>query len=58
MAVESIRSGWRKASRYRAATGCPFSARWRMRRRLAAMNAISEAERTAETRTAARMPQT
>src|SRR5206468_848636 len=45
IAVESTRSGWRKASRYAAAVALPCSARCRSRGRFAAMNAISAAEK-------------
>ena len=45
MAVDRTRSGCRKASRYWAASALPSSARWRIFRRLAAMKAISTAEK-------------
>ena len=45
IAADSSRSGRRNDSRYSSAMALPSSARWRRRSRLAAMNAISAAEK-------------
>jgi hypothetical protein len=58
MAVESSRSGLRNASRYRIAVRFPPSAMCRRRTRLAAMNDISAAEKSAVTSRESPMIQT